>query len=79
MRMIENSAGVFNARKGRYAGQEVIVTHRDPATGMVWMDNFMIKHKGSRPEFGMWVNPDAIEYVEVTKNVGNASNKRRSK
>ena len=61
---VENDAGVFYAREGYYNGQKVIVTHRDQANGMVWLENYAERHKGSPVEYGKWVNGDSVTYKE---------------
>ena len=57
-----NDAGVFYARKGFYKGKEVTVTHRDPATGEVWLEDFPV---GKDPvTFGCWVPSDSVKIKE---------------
>ncbi len=58
MMTVENNAGVFFARKGRYKGVEVTVTHRDPKTGDVWLEDYPVK--GST-EVGVWVNGESVD------------------
>ena len=65
MTKVPNTAGVFFAKKGYYNGQEVTVTHRDPKTGMVWLEDYVIKHKGSPNEFGKWVDGDSVTYKDT--------------
>ena len=61
-----NEEGVFFARKGYYKGKEVTVTHRDPATGQVWLEDYPL---GKNPIlYGCWVNGDSVSYkLETAK------------
>ena len=71
---VENNAGVFYARKGYYKGTEVTVTHRDPESGKVWLDDYPVKTNGPT-EYGLWVDADSVTY----KGEEHVSNKRRSR
>lgn len=35
----ENDGGVYEAKKGTYAGHKFIFTHRDPKTGMIFAED----------------------------------------
>ena len=73
---LQNESGVFFARRGYYKGKEVTITHRDPATGQVWLEDFPI---GKSPvEYGCWVNGDSVNY-DFKGVKQNESNKRRGK
>ena len=71
-RFVDNDGMVFFAKKGYYKGAEVTVTHRDPETGNVWLEDY--KGKGDI-EAGCWVNADSVKYKGET----NENHKRRSK
>lgn len=60
-----NEAGVFFARKGYYKGKEVTVTHRDPASGQVWLEDFEVNKNPT--EVGLWVNGDSVSYKKKTR------------
>ena len=53
----QNCAGVWWARKGYYKGKEVTVTHRDPKSGQVYLEDYKEKD-----EYGLWVNNDSVTY-----------------
>lgn len=40
MKTVDNEAGVFNAKIGYYKGKKVTVTHRDPKSGQLWLEDF---------------------------------------
>lgn len=65
-RGVWNEEGVFFARKGYYKGKEVTVTHRDPKTGQVWLEDFPI---GKDPVlYGCWVDGESVRYAELKEN-----------
>ena len=70
---VENNNRVFFAKTGYYNGQEVTVTHRDPKSGQVWLDDY--KFGKDSMDYGMWVDEDSVTY----KGEDHASNKRRSR
>lgn len=53
----ENSAGVWWARTGRYKGKEVTITHRDPKSGQVYLEDYR-----DGGDYGAWVNSDSVTY-----------------
>ena len=55
---VANDLGVYFAKTGYYKGKKVTITHRDPATGNVWLDDYQVK-KG---EYGCWVKSDSVKY-----------------
>lgn len=56
----ENERGVFYARKGYYKGKEVTVTHRNPQTGEVWLEDYQV---GKDPvTYGCWVDMDSVNF-----------------
>lgn len=57
MQKVENLAGVFFARKGHYNGKNVTITHRDPATGMLWLEDYVEKESNTA---GVWVDADKV-------------------
>ena len=81
---VENDARVFFAKKGYYKGKEVTVTHRNPATGEVWLEDYPV---GKAPiRYGCWVNADSVRYTqeaadskETKKPVKKRTYKRSSK
>lgn len=58
-----NEAGVYFARKGYYKGKEVTVTHRDPKTGDVWLEDYPIKSSTKATEYGIWVPGDSVKIM----------------
>ena len=57
---VENDARVFFAKKGYYKGKEVTVTHRNPATGEVWLEDYPV---GKAPiMYGCWVSADSVRF-----------------
>jgi len=58
---VENVAGVYFARKGYYKGKEVTVTHRDPATGDLWLEDYQVKGANGL-DYGIWVNADSVSF-----------------
>lgn len=59
MMNVNNEAGVFNARKCRFDGKEYTVTHRNPANGMVYLEDYFVLKNG----YGKWVRFDEIELL----------------
>ena len=60
MKTVDNEAGVFNAKVGYYKGKKVTVTHRDPKSGQLWLEDFPT---GKSPvEYGLWANADNERY-----------------
>lgn len=57
-----NEANVFYARNGYYKGKLVTVTHRDPQSGELWLEDYPV---GKNPVlFGAWVPADSVKFVE---------------
>ena len=52
----ENDGGVYEAKKGTYAGHKFIFTHRDPKTGLIFAEDLK---QGEL--FGKWLNPDKVK------------------
>ena len=60
MQITENGNRLLTARKGRYNGKKVTITHRDPRTGNVWLDDYPI---GKNPiTYGCWVKEESVKY-----------------
>ena len=72
---VENNSRVFFAKKGYYKGTEVTITHRDPATGDVWLDDYPTKGPNGL-DYGIWANADSVVYKGEENH---ENNKRRSK
>ena len=60
---VPNDAGVFNARNGFYQGKSVTVTHRDPATDQVYLEDYPVQ-EGKSIVYGCWVNKSSIKFVD---------------
>lgn len=60
---VVNEAGIFNAKKGYYKGKEVTVTHRDPKSGDVFLEDCPRKD-GGITVYGIWVSADSVKYME---------------
>ena len=58
---VANESGVFFAREGYYKGKKVVVTHRDPKSGDLWLDDYPV---GKSPvTYGIWVPADSVKFV----------------
>ena len=75
MKTVDNMAGVLFAKEGYYKGNKVIVTHRDPATGNVWLEDYPVS--GSPIVYGCWVDADSVRYQDEAKD--NNQPKKRNK
>lgn len=52
----ENDSGVYEAKKGTYAGHKFIFTHRDTKTGLIYAED-----RKQEELFGKWLNPDKVK------------------
>ena len=75
---VENNAGVFFAKKGYYKGTEVTVTHRDPESGKVWLDDYPVKTNGPT-EYGLWVDADSVSFKGEVKQSTQSHKPKRAK
>jgi hypothetical protein len=81
---MENSVRVANlnnlyfARKGFYNGQEVTVTHRDPKSGQLWLEDYVVSKK-SPVEVGCWVDAESVTYKDGEQREKKQSHKRNQK
>lgn len=60
---VPNDAGVFFAKKGFYEGKSVTVTHRDPASDQVYLEDYPVQD-GKNVLYGLWVNKSSVNFVD---------------
>ena len=59
MKNVNNEHGVLYARKGMYNGKEYTFTHRNPANGSLWADDYKYISNGNTC-YGVWVPSDQV-------------------
>ena len=68
MQTVYNKDGVLNARRAIYKGKRVIVTHKNPATSELWVeedeDNVANNSNKKKVELDCWVKGDSVEFVK---------------
>ena len=58
---IKNEHGIFNAKKGMYNGKEYTFTHRNPANGQLWADDYKYISNGNTC-YGVWLPADQVTF-----------------
>ena len=61
MARVNNDAGVLYAKTGMYCGKKVTITHRDPASDMVYLEDFPVQI-GKSVEYGAWVHKSEVQF-----------------
>ena len=61
MKNVNNEHGVLYARKGMYNGKEYTFTHRNPANGNLWADDYKYVTSAGTC-YGMWVPADQVTF-----------------
>ena len=61
MKNVNNEHGVLYARKGMYNGKEYTFTHRNPANGQLWADDYKYVTSAGTC-YGMWVPADQVTF-----------------
>ena len=61
----ENDGRLFFCQQGYYKGKLVTVTHRNPESGDVWLEDYPVTDPDSGYKTcGKWVRGDAVKYKE---------------
>ena len=61
MKNVNNEHGVLYARKGMYNGKEYLFTHRNPANGNLWADDYKYVTAAGTC-YGMWIPADQVTF-----------------
>ena len=61
MKNVNNEHGVLYARKGMYNGKEYTFTHRNPANGNLWADDYKYVTAAGTC-YGMWIPADQVTF-----------------
>ena len=61
MKNVNNEHGVLYARKGMYNGKEYTFTHRNPANGNLWADDYKYISNGNTC-YGVWIPADQVTF-----------------
>lgn len=53
-----NEGNLYNARMGRFKGEESVFTHRDPSNDYIWGEDL-----SAGREKGRWVDSRNVEWI----------------
>jgi len=63
MKMVDNEAGVVNARKVMIGGKEYVATHRNPMSGDIYVEDYYVGVVNGVKTYGKWFRPDAVRFI----------------
>lgn len=57
---VENMYGIRNARMAIVKGKKVVITHRDPKSGDLWADNYIV----GPGILGWWFPSSEVRFID---------------